>query len=175
MQYARALVAFAVVLTPSATVGAAEDAQQLSPGDRVRVEVSTAEERLVGRLLVLDDKHLDLQVEGEDEPRIFAREDITALAISGRRRSRGWGALIGAGAGVALSLALSLDEWRDADDYPGWTGFAIRANLLVPIGAVIGLVASPGERWEDVPLDSVRVCIHPVRGRGAGVFLTVGF
>lgn len=175
MQHARVLVVLAVVLVPSATVGVAKDAQQLSRGDRVRVEVSTAEERLVGRLLVLDDKHLNLQVEGEDKPRIFPREDITALAVSGGRRSRGWGVLIGAGAGLALSVALGLDEWKNADDYPGWMAIAIHACFIVPIGAAIGLVVPPGERWENVLPEDIRVSIGPVRGGGAEASLTVGF
>jgi hypothetical protein len=46
---------------------------------------------------------------------------------------------------------------------------------MAPVGALIGLAIPPGERWRDVPLDSVEVSLRPVPGRGAGVFVTVAF
>ena len=175
MHNARVAVALAGVLALVTAVNAAEDTPQLEPGTRVRVESATAQERLVGRLLGLDEESLNLQVEDEEEPRLLPREDITALAVSRGRRSRGWGALIGAGIGIAFGAAMGLGAWKDADDYPGWMESAMRAFFLAPIGALFGLAMPPGERWEDMPLDNVRLSVGPVPGRGASVFLTVGF
>lgn len=175
MQRARAVIGFAGVFTLCVTVAPAEDAPQPVAGSRVRVEVSTAEERLVGRLLALDDKHLNLQVEDEKEPRIFSREDITALAVSGGRRSRGRGALIGAGVAVALGAVIGVASWHDADDYSPNMLAMFLAYVAAPIGALIGLAIPPGERWKDVPLDTVQVSVRAVPGRGGGVFVAVGF
>lgn len=54
-------------------------------------------------------------------------------------------------------------------------GAGVAVALGAIIGALVGLAIPPGERWKDVPLDKVRVSVRVVPGRGAGVFLTVGF
>jgi len=179
MQYSRVAIALAGALALVTAVSAAEDTPQLEPGARVRVESATAQERVVGQLLGLNEKSLNLQVEDEEEPRLLLREDITALAVSGGRRSRGRGALIGAGTGIALGALIGLAAGDDPEDV--WIGFsagekALGAGVLLgSIGALIGLAVSPGERWENVPLDDVRVSLGPVPGRGVGVFVTVAF
>jgi hypothetical protein len=175
-------MALAGVFAFSARVGVAEETPQLAAGSRVRVEASTEEGRLVGSLLALDDRNLNLQVEDEMGPRIFPREDVTALAVSGGRHSRGRKALIVGGvcAAVGAIIGVATASEPDPDNMfdVSWSkaqGVRGGALFLGSIGALIGLALPPGERWEDVPLDTVRLSVRPVPGRGAGVFLSVGF
>jgi len=178
MQYART-VAFVGVLFFVTAVGMAENSPQLTPGSRVRVKVSAEQEQLVGKLLTLDDKNLSLRVEDEMEPRILPREQITGLAVSTGRRSRGRGALIGGGIGAAVGAAIGIATADESSGFgPSWSsgeGALVGAVLIGSIGALIGLAIPPGERWKDMPLNGVRLTLRPVPGRGAGVFLSVAF
>ncbi len=92
---------------------------------------------------------------------------VGALLGSGpsARKGAGNGFLIGGAIGFVLGLA-------SGDDPPGWFSFtagekaAIGAVAFGFIGAVIGSIAgaaSPGDRWEEVPLDRLRVSFRPQR------------
>jgi hypothetical protein len=140
------------------------------------VKVSTEKKRLVGKLLALDDKNLTLQVEDEMARRILSRERITGLDISAGRRSLGRRALYGAGIGaVAGAVAVYAGPEEEHHLLTEAEGVGMLAVLFGGTGALVGMVAIPGERWEDVPLDSVQISFRPVPGRGAGVFVTVSF
>ena len=104
------------------------------------------------------------------------------LGTSSRVRKRaGIGLLVGAATGAVIGLA-------SGDDPPcsGWFcwGFtaeekaALGAIGLGGLGAVIGLIAgaaSSGERWEEVPLDRLRVSVGPQRDGRLGFGLSVTF
>ncbi len=81
------------------------------------------------------------------------------------RMGAGIGLLIGAFSGAFIGLA-------SGDDPPGFLSFtaeekaALGAFVFGGLGGVIGLIAgtaSPGERWEDVPLNRLRVSVGPQR------------
>lgn len=176
MQCAR-VVAVAGALVLSTSMAAPAETPELVEGSRVRVKVSTENRRVVGKLLGLDDRSLNLQVEDEEAPRVFPREHIADLDISAGRRSLGrralYGTMIGAVAGAAVVYGSS-----DPDDDLIFTreeGAGIGALIFGAAGALVGMLVIPAERWRNVPLDSIQVSFRPVQGRGAGVFLTVGF
>ena len=96
---------------------------------------------------------------------------------SSARKGAGIGLLIGAATGAVIGFA-------SGDDGPGWFSFtaeekaALGAVGLGGLGAVIGLIAgaaSSGERWEEVPLDRVRVSFGPQRDGRFGLGASVRF
>ena len=168
----RVVVVFGVLAL--ATSGAlAGDAPQVGPGSRVRVKVSTEKTRLVGTVLALDDNRLNLRIEDEAAPRVFAREEIVDLDVSAGRRSVGKRALLGAGFGAGTGALMGFAATGDSED--GWAFAAAGAVYIGAAGALIGMLAIPGEKWRDVPLENVRLSLYLVPGRGVGLSLTVDF
>jgi hypothetical protein len=161
------------------TLATADEEPPLGAGARVRVKMSNAQGSLVGGLLALDNERLTLQIENEKAPRVLPRAEVTALAVSGGRRSRGRGALIGAGVGAVVGAVIGFAGGDDPDvDEGGMTASqnAVEgAGIFGVMGALIGLAVPPGERWREVPLDRVRVSLLPVRGRGVRVSVAVHF
>jgi hypothetical protein len=171
-----ALVVGCILLTTSAT---ADETPPLAAGTRVRVQMSNERQRLVGRVFALDNDSLTLQVEKEEAPRVLPRAQVSALAVSAGRRSRGRLALLGAGVGVVVGAVIGFAGGDDPNvDEGGLTAGenAVEgAGIFGAIGALIGLAVPPGERWKEVPLDRVRVSLLPIRGRGIGVSVVVPF
>ena len=96
---------------------------------------------------------------------------------SSARKGAGIGLLIGAATGAVIGFA-------SGDDGPGWFSFtaeekaALGAVGLGGLGAVIGLIAgaaSSGERWEEVPLNRLRVSFGPQRDGRFGFGASVRF
>jgi hypothetical protein len=161
------------------TLATADEAPPLGAGTRVRVKVSNGQGRLVGGLLALDNERLTLQMVTEKAPRVFPRADVTALAVSAGRRSRGRGALLGAGVGAVVGAVIGFAGGDDPDVNEGGLTASENAvegaGIFGAMGALIGLALPPGERWKEVPLDRVRVSLLPVRGRGVRVSVVVPF
>jgi hypothetical protein len=192
MRYAL-IAAFVGILSVAAAVALADDTVQLASGTRVRVTVRTGGGRLVGTVLALDDKHLtllggviptpsrglELQVPGKTDTSVLRREDITKVDVSAGRRSRGRGALIGAafgaGAGALIGLASGSDDPNSFIRLSAGEKAALVALVLAPIGAVVGAVGHPAERWKELPKDRILLSLVPVRGRGAAVSLAFVF
>ena len=162
-----------------AALATADETPPLEAGARVRVVVSSGQGRLTGGLLAVDNERLTLQIENEKTPRVLPRAEVTALAVSAGRRSRGRGALLGAGVGVVVGAVIGFAGGDDPNvDEGGLTASenAVEgAGIFGAIGALIGLAIPPGERWKEVPLDRVRVSLLPVRGRGVRVSVVVPF
>ena len=172
-------VAFVGILSLAAALARADDTVQLASGTRVRVTVPTGGGRLVGTVLALDDKNLTLQVSGKPDTTVLRREDITKVAVSAGRRSRGRGALIGAalgaGAAVFIGLAAGSDDSGTFIAFSAGQKALLAAIVLVPIEAVIGAAVHPPERWKELPKDRIRLSFTPVSGRGAAVSLAFLF
>ena len=177
MRFTRSLAVFGVLSCAAAEV-LADDTVQLPAGARVRVTVATGG-RLTGKFLALDDKTLTLQITGQADPILLRRGDITTVAVTSGRRSRGKGALIGAGVGVGAGIVIGLASGSDPQGtflaFSAGDKALIYAIVLAPIGALIGLAVPPAERWEEKRLDRIRLSVYPVRGRGLGVSLAFGF
>ena len=178
MRYALT-VAFIGILSLAAAVALANDAVQLASGARVRVTVRTGDSQQVGTVLALDDKNLTLQVPGQADTTVLRRNDITNVAVSAGRRSRGKNALIGtamgAGVGALLGFANGSDPRSAFIRLTAGEKALILAVVLAPVGALIGAVVRPAERWRELPPDRIRLSLVPVSGRGAAVSLAFVF
>ena len=156
----------------------AEQAPQFGPGVRVRIWGTTGGAPLKGNILTLDDRTLTLEVAGQTMPAVVQRDTITRLDVSGGRRSRGKGALVGAGLGLLVGVAIGLASGSDDPNtflaYSAGDKALLSAILTTPLGALVGVAVPPGERWKRALLDHVKVSVGTRRGRGvaASVSLT---
>jgi hypothetical protein len=180
-----ALIALgALLLSGSGVYG--EEAPALEPGARVRVFVTDGAQgpgaahtrRLTGTLLGLSDTVLTLEKWPGTPAVVLPRQNVTRLDLSLHRGQRGKGALIGLGAGVGLGLLLGLAA---GDDKPGFFAFTagekagMFAMLLGPLGTLVGVVAAPGEKWQAVPPDRIRLGLDGTLRRERGASLALRF
>ena len=127
----------------------AEQSESLKPGMRLRVTApSQAPKRLVGILTSVDPSVLIIQT--SKEPITLRREAIRTLEFSERGGRKKKGALIGAGVGVVAALIISATTKEGDLLTPAESGLAA-AILFVPVGAGLGALVAPGERWVPVP------------------------
>ena len=161
----------------------AEDQSPAAPGSRVRITApSVAAKPLIGTIVAEDDDSLTIEVHGRRETVGVPRSALTKLEVSrspsrhGRWAGRGAlaGALVGGILGYAAGDSNCDDKWLCFSHEATAAGGII---LLTPIGALIGALTSPGERWEEAPARGLRIGAAPlpVRGRGLGLAVTVGF
>jgi hypothetical protein len=92
----------------------------------------------------------------------------------------GIGALVGMAVGGLVGYAAGSDctggNWFCINRTGTGLGGVGGAILGLPIGAAIGAIAAPGEKWERSSLDRLAFSIAPGRGRrGVRLALTVGF
>jgi len=176
MRPARVLAVAGALLLMS-SVSPAQDAAPLAHGTRLRLTTATGDRPLVGRLVAADAATLTLQAPGQSEPVVVRRAGLTKVEMSAGRHSRGRGALlgaaIGAGAGAVIGAVAGAASGDDEGDeaYGAVAGASVTAVLLGSLGAVVGLAVPPSEKWQELPLDHVRLTLSPVRGRGLAVSL----
>jgi hypothetical protein len=175
-----------------AAAPASADEPAVAAGTRVRV--TTAEKRLVGRVVTVRDDILVLQRGAEEDPLEIRRPDVLAIEVSERTSRRGKGAKIGALAGLGGAIALGVVAGESCSPPPGHVGWgnlteALDANmcfshaetafmggiLLVPLGALVGLAVAPGEKWRPAGASGLSVQAGPSRGGGVGLRLAVRF
>jgi hypothetical protein len=167
-------VSAALVLT---ALAASAEEQRPSEGPRVRVTLASSGKRHTGRLLDVNDDVLVLGEEkgnGVERLRI-SRLDVSILEVSERRSRRRHGAAIGilVGAGVAVAVGFAAGE--SCPTQPGLLNICFsRAEtalltgiLTVPLGALVGALASHGERWRVA--DPARFSLGVGPGPGGGV------
>lgn len=145
---------------------------------RVRLTPAAGAKPVTGFVLAENETTMTLDV--GDHARAFARSEIASLELSRQPSRRGRGAAIGALAGGAIG---GLVVWAAnrcgsdsdflCDDGPAY-GLA-GALVFAPIGALVGLAVSPGERWESVDEKRFRVSVGPARGRGVAAALRFSF
>ena len=156
----------------------ADELPPLALGKRLRV---TTDHRLVGRLVAQDDQSLTLQVREDRAPVVVPRTRVTRVEESLRPGRKGHGALMGAavGAGAAAILGVAAGEDCSRDKWLCFSRGEVAlgsAILFAPLGALIGGLAAPGERWGLVsPGHRVGVSLVPIRGRGIGASISVNF
>jgi hypothetical protein len=186
-----ASLAVAITLTvPVDTL--AQQATFLAPGTRVRVSApAVAGKRLEGTVARLDADTMVVRSDGWGADLAVPLGSVTALDVSGGRKSRalkfgGIGAAIGAVVGTFLMI---VDEGTSAPDVDitddeapvEWVAGPVWQKVRYPvvsaaagfgIGAIIG-AAFPGERWEAVPLEGLRISVAPLPAKG--VVLSASF
>ncbi|UCG87977.1 MAG: hypothetical protein JSW71_05380 [Gemmatimonadota bacterium] len=154
-----------------------QQAQTIEPGSRVRVTApDLGIQRLAGTCLSLSQGAMAFEPEGLS-PLAIATVSITRLEISrGRKRKTVTGALVGIPAGLALALGVATiagEEWQEEVNAGVW---------LAPAGALVGLVVGGTvgytvkvDRWEEVPLDRLRVAVAQQRDGRFALGLQVKF
>ena len=156
-------------------------------GSRVHIKAPTVlKGPITGSIVSIDESSLALQTKNGKTPLVVPLQAVSGLEVSRGRRSRGrWagrGAAAGAGALAILGYATGEDCPQSQDGYfaalagalctSHGEGAAIGFFLGAPLGALIGLMIPPGERWQRTSPDRVRVSIGPApHGIGASVSL----
>jgi hypothetical protein len=163
-------------LPAEARSGELPKATTVTVGSRVRIVAPTmVHGALEGMMLEMDDSSLLVGIDDRGPTRL-SRQAITRIDVSTGRHSRALkgmiiGAVLGAGAGA---LAYS-------GDCNGAVSVCVDSHSVVPVGLVTGALVGAGigalikhDRWNRVPLDSVRVGLGPTRGRGVALSVSLG-
>jgi hypothetical protein len=169
------LASAALVLT--ALPASADEARPPVEGPRVRVTLASSGRKQTGRLLDVNDDVLVLGKEksGGVERLKIPRLDVSTLEVSERRSRKGHGAAIGAlvGAGVAVAVGVAAGESCPAQRgvldicFSRGETALLTGILTVPLGALVGALASHGERWRVA--DPARFSLGVGPGPGGGV------
>jgi hypothetical protein len=186
------VLAMAVASLLVAAIGAS--AEESPSGARVRVTApSFSGKRLIGVLVGLDETTLTLQPPGAKGSLQVPRATITKIEASrhpGRKaRGAGIGLLVGLGAAAVVGLAAGDDCTPSPEDNLGDFGTRLRYSLcfdkgdmallsgilLVPAATLLGVVASPSEKWEVSTTDRLRIAVAPTRGGGVRATLAIRF
>jgi hypothetical protein len=134
---------------------------------------------IYGSVVAIRADTLVVKIQGSDAPTAFPVSSVTKLEVSrGKKSNAGRGALIGGTVFAALALGLGIaDMGRECPPpEPGnpfagfWCeeteiGHVVAATLVcgglgAGLGALIGWGAK-SDRWEEVPLDGLRISLTP--------------
>ncbi len=173
----------ALVVTPFAGA-AAQEPQAVKVGDKVRVSHDCAtrcqEDR--GTVDAIDADSIVLRAEQDQSRVAILLPSIARLGVVRGQKSH-WvtGAVIGGvvlGAATAGAVVAVCDPWGgrptcDVTTGQMVAGIAAGAVVGAAIGAGLGSL-SKSDRWEDVPLDQLRVSIVP-HGRGLVLGISAAF
>jgi len=157
-------------------------AQQTAPalklGDRVRVLVPTTEEPYLGTIQALGSDTLLLAIEGDRDPLVLSLADMTSLELSRGVKSR-WATGAALGAGTLGLIGFAVDCTTSDEESMVWGGGCGDGKytlILGAAGAVIGgLIGSTVkvERWEEIPLDVLRIEASAVSPDGVSVSVSL--
>lgn len=144
--------------------------QSLTPGVCVRIlapEVSPS--KLIGTVHQVSDNSVSLDVPGRNEPVSILREKIARLDVSDGLRSRGVDAAIGAGIGAGIGAAGCAAGSGSGSGHIVSTGAVagICAFFGGGLGALIGAVIPPGERWKEISATRYPFSFMPRLDHGA--------
>ena len=177
----------AVLAVLTSLVGPTLAAEDVKTGVRVRVTENGSDKRpLIGWVVGSDAESLTLRT-AEAEPRRVLLADVKRLEVR-RPGRRGRGALIGLAVGAVggfiWGAGSNPDGCQPSPGNPCWFGTepwfsdsesgAMGAVLFSGVGALVGAIVAPGERWERISDPRVRVSVAPAR-RGAAVALSLRF
>ncbi len=157
------------LLIPLATLEA-----QLQPGQRVRITApNLGISKHSGILVAADGDTLTV-----DTLRV-ALMNVTRLDVHRGRKSRvaaglGIGALTGAATLAVIGASLNICQREDLEASCAGIGAGVGAVGGSLVGLVIGAVIKT-DRWEEVPLDRLRVSFGPQRDGRFGLGLSVRF
>jgi hypothetical protein len=163
------------VLAATLAVSPARAAAEEKPSNeplRVRVTSSAVPSgRAVGTLVGVDERTVTLRPSGKKEHVRLDKSAITHLEVSRRRGNRGKAIGLGFLAGAVVGGAIGHADEQDCrpEDFLCMRGVSTAAGVVIgaPVGALIGLAVSHGERWESTSSDGLHVAIAPTKGGGA--------
>jgi hypothetical protein len=173
----RAVVTFGILCLAS-FAGAIAQEQPLQAGQRVRVTAAAL--GLKKRVATFEAMRTDTLVVTTTATMNYPLSAITQLEAYAGRRGHFWtGFAIGGGLGAVGGAVLGYAAAAIADEYnPQF--FAYAAGGALAGGAVLGLLCggvgalSKSDKWENVPLDGLRVSVVPQRN-GIGIGASVAF
>lgn len=176
------VVVLAGVLAGTAwtALGAEEKGPTAGPA-WVRVTApSTSDRRLSGDLVSIDATTLVLRRAGQAAPDRIPLGSITSIERRLRPGRKTRGLAIGLLTGVAAGAAIGYAGGQDCQ--PGAflcfsrgstaAGGAIALGL---VGAAVGALVAPGEKWETTTTERLRLDVGPAPAGGVGARLTVRF
>ncbi len=176
------VLAVLAVLALAASSGALGQEQPLQPGQRVRVTVPILDvnkhkatfQRMSGDTLVLDSESYSLS-------------DVTRLDVyRGRKSNTAKGALYGVLIGTSLGAIASVAWIADDCEFIDTSGCGSDETVVMIGGTVVLAVVGSGigagigaltktDKWDQVPLDRLRVSVVPQRGGRFGFGVSVAF
>lgn len=174
-------LALTAILAGFAVEAFAAPMPPLSAGAKIKVETTTSPRDQVGTLVALGDSTLSIRPSGEAAAIEIPRSDIAALSVATGQRSRWRKAFFGFGIGAVSGFLLG---YAQGDDEHGAWDFVwlsaeekglVLAALFAPTGGIVGLALRPGDRWSEIPVETIRAAPQ-VTSRGVpGIVVTVRF
>jgi hypothetical protein len=180
MRLHRHVTIAAALLTGGAVTSQAAEPHDLVIGTRVRARLESGA-RVQGVLVAFGADGIRIATREGKQPTLLPETRFDTLQRSAGRNHTA-GLLRGALFGAALAVAVTFGDGSCSGSDIGCTWVIARLSLYaVPLGALIGLAASP-ERWRDVPRavpplrrrNGLGLDVVPVRG-GSGFALTYAF
>jgi len=177
------LVAVLAAVAPTEILS--QDKPSIKPGSRVRVTApSVFDKRVAGTVSEVKSDTLAVSVEEGVSVLLVSLKDVTRLEVShGRRSHAGLGAKIGAMTGFVTGFVLVVATYEECTGFcpapdPGPVGTAAIAGLAFGIGgaalgAIVGALIKT-DRWEEIPLDELRIEPSPVAADGVSVSASIG-
>lgn len=163
-----------LILTASADVVAQQESL-VAAGAKVRV--SAPDFKLVGTAAGLEPD--TLLMESRDARLAIPLSPLAKLEVHrGRKSNTGNGALIGFVSGAVIGAAMGAAPCPE-NAYvciEGWEGAALGGGVLGAVGAGLGALVGAvmrTDRWEEVPLDRLRVGLAPQKE--LGLMVSVSF
>ena len=189
MSAPRIVLPIAFLLIAVSNNSHAQEEPPVTPGDRVRIKAPTISTRqFEGEVVALrsDTLIIDARIwergrmQWRDQPQAkIPVASVDRIDISrGKKSNVGKGAitggLIGAGIGLVIGIGAAAEDGGFFDFGPEVVPAAVLAvgAYGAGIGALIGLIM-PGERWEEVPVDELRVGPSPVAPDGLALSATL--
>ncbi len=175
-------VAALTLLVPPLLAGSlrADEPATLPLGSRLRI---LADQEFVGRLIAQDEQTLTLEIKRRRARAVVPRSAIIRVERSLHPSKKSTGALSGAMFGALSAVMLGFVVGDDCSGRHGVdtlcfprSGVALVSAIgLVPLGAAVGAVVAPGERWEQISVSRFGVGVAPVHGRGVAVSAVLRF
>jgi hypothetical protein len=163
-------IAISAVVSVSAVSGQVRPAP--AAGDHVRVRSDDVSGTFT--VMHVNEDSMTLKAAADGSMRTVSVQSIRRLDLWRGERSRGTGALRGAGYGAAIGMVLgAVIGYVDGDDEPGFLSYTAeqKAAIMGILGGGTGLVvgggvglALPGERWQRANVAWVSVAPAPDRG-----------
>ncbi len=173
-------VVLAVLALSPFAAGVAQEPALPQPGDQVRVKsCAPVCEEIAGTCETMGEDTLVLRTRVEARLTTLPVASITKLEVHRGRKAWGWwkGALIGFGvgaaAGAAVGSGLDCEAFGTQAACTG-LGAAVGAGSLALIGGVTGALIKT-DRWEEIPLDQLRVTVVPQSDGRFALTVSVAF
>jgi hypothetical protein len=173
------------LLALSGGMARAEDGQPPIAGTRVRVTTGAFREQLViGDLVAVEAARVTVRRAGSSELVAIPLDEKTRIQVSTRSSRKGGAAGIGAMVGFGVGAVVGYAGGDDCGEPGAPTIVCISRPTAATgvglfgagVGAVIGLLVGPGEKWETADPASLRVAVTPsARRRGLGLSVSLSF